>query len=290
MKGVVLAGGNGTRLYPLTRSISKQLMPVYDKPMIYYPISVLMLAGITQILIITKPDDESAFRRLLGDGSQFGVRFEYAVQDQPRGLAHALLVAEEFLDGMPFSLVLGDNLFYGHGLPEMLASATRLETGAEIFAYQVANPNQYGVVEFAQSGEVISIEEKPQKPKSDYAVTGLYFYDGTAVEKAKTLKPSQRGELEITDLNRLYLEERSLRANLMGRGYAWLDAGTHEALLEAAQFIASIEERQGMKIACLEEIGFRLGLISADQLLAQAKELKTSSYGAYLKKVVRSAG
>ena len=288
MKGIVLAGGNGTRLHPLTRSVSKQLMPVYDKPMIYYPISVLMLAGITDILIVTKEEDQSAFKRLLGDGSEFGVHFTYAIQDKPRGLAHALIVAEEFLDNSPFALILGDNIFYGHGLPELLEKATRLETGAEIFAYQVANPTQYGVVSFTRDGQVLSIEEKPRKPQSDFVVTGLYFYDSSAVSKAKSLKPSARGELEITDLNKLYLEEGTLRANLMGRGYAWLDAGSHESLLEAGQFIASIEERQGMKIACLEEIGFRLGLISADQLLDQARRLKSSSYGAYLKKIAIS--
>ena len=288
MKGIVLAGGNGTRLYPLTKSISKQLVPVYDKPMIYYPISVLMLAGITDILIVTRPEDENAFRRLLGSGSEFGVRFSYAVQDKPRGLAHALIVGEDFLEDSSFAMVLGDNIFYGHGLPEMLARASGLETGAEIFAYQVADPSQYGVVEFAEGGKVLAIEEKPRKPKSNFAVTGLYFYDNTAVAKAKTLKPSGRGELEITDLNKLYLEEQTLRASLLGRGYAWLDAGSHEALLEASQFIASIEERQGMKIACLEEIGYRLGLISAEQLLDQAKALKSSSYGAYLRKIVRS--
>lgn len=288
MKGIVLAGGNGTRLYPLTKSISKQLMPVYDKPMVYYPISVLMLAGITEILIITKPEDQPAFQRLLGSGAEFGVRFSYAVQDKPRGIAHAILVAEEFLGDSQFAVVLGDNIFYGHGLPEMLAQATLLETGAEIFAYQVADPTRYGVVEFAANGDVISIEEKPRKPKSDYAVTGLYFYDSTAVSKVKTLKPSGRGELEITDLNKLYLDESRLKANLMGRGYAWLDAGTHDSLLEAAQFIASIEERQGMKIACLEEIGYRLGLISAEQLLEQSKQLKNNPYGAYLAKIART--
>ena len=287
MRGVVLAGGNGTRLYPLTRSISKQLMPVYDKPMIYYPISVLMLSGITEILIITKPEDGDAFKRLLGDGSDFGVNFSYAEQARPRGLADAVLIAEDFLEGGPCTVVLGDNLFYGHGLPELLAGAMQLKTGAEIFAYQVADPTQYGVVEFAPGGEVIGIEEKPRKPKSSYAVTGLYVYDSTVVERARTLKPSARGELEITDLNKLYLDERQLRANLMGRGYAWLDAGTHESLLEASQFVASIEERQGMKIACLEEVGFRLGLVSADQLLEQARRLKSSPYGAYLAKVAR---
>ncbi|RIJ32341.1 glucose-1-phosphate thymidylyltransferase RfbA [Henriciella mobilis] len=289
MKGIVLAGGNGTRLHPLTRSVSKQLMPVYDKPMIYYPISVLMLAGITDILIVTKEEDQSAFKRLLGDGSEFGVRFTYAIQDKPRGLAHALIVAEEFLDNSPFALILGDNIFYGHGLPELLAKATRLETGAEIFAYQVADPTQYGVVSFTADGQVLSIEEKPRKPQSDYVVTGLYFYDSSAVAKAKSLKPSARGELEITDLNKLYLEEGTLKANLMGRGYAWLDAGSHDSLLEAGQFIASIEERQGMKIACLEEIGYRLGLISDEQLLRQARALKNTSYGAYLEKIARSA-
>ena len=289
MKGIVLAGGNGTRLYPLTRSISKQLMPVYDKPLVYYPISVLMLAGITDILIITKPEDRAAFEKLLGDGSEFGVRFSYAEQNEPRGLAEAFIIGEEFLAGDPCALVLGDNIFYGHGLSELLAGARGLDRGAEIFAYQVADPSRYGVVEFDSSGKAHGIEEKPRKPKSDYAVTGLYFYDGTASEKARSLKPSRRGELEITDLNKLYLEEGMLRANLMGRGYAWMDAGTHDSLLEASQFIASIEERQGMKIACLEEIGFRLGLIGADRLLEQARQLKNTSYGAYLEKVARSS-
>lgn len=288
MKGIVLAGGNGTRLYPLTRSISKQLMPVYDKPMIYYPISVLMLAGITDILIITKPEDRLSFEKLLGDGTEFGVNFTYAEQEKPRGLAEAFILGEEFLSGEKCALVLGDNIFYGHGLPELLANAMKLETGAEIFAYQVADPTRYGVVEFDGDNNVLGIEEKPRKPKSSFAVTGLYFYDGTVSEKARSLKPSKRGELEITDLNNLYLEEGSLRANLMGRGYAWLDAGTHDALLEAAQFIASIEERQGMKIACLEEIGYHLGLISAEQLLNQAKRLKNTPYGNYLARIANA--
>ena len=288
MKGIVLAGGNGTRLHPLTRSVSKQLMPVFDKPMIYYPISVLMLSGITDILIVTKEEDQSAFQRLLGNGSEFGVRFTYVVQDKPRGLAHAVILAEDFIGESPFSLILGDNIFYGHGLPELLAEATRLERGAEVFAYQVADPTQYGVVTFSKDQQVLSLEEKPRKPASNFAVTGLYFYDNTAIAKAKTLKPSNRGELEITDLNRLYLEEGSLKATLMGRGYAWLDAGSHESLLEAGQFIASIEERQGMKIACLEEIAYRTGLISVDQLLDRAKAMRSSSYGAYLRKVARS--
>lgn len=288
MKGIVLAGGNGTRLHPLTRSVSKQLMPVFDKPMIYYPISVLMLSGITDILIVTKEEDQSAFQRLLGDGSEFGVRFTYVVQDKPRGLAHAVILAEDFIGDSPFSLILGDNIFYGHGLPELLAEATRLERGAEVFAYQVADPTQYGVVAFSKDETVLSIEEKPRKPASNYAVTGLYFYDNTAVAKAKTLKPSNRGELEITDLNRLYLEEGTLKAKLMGRGYAWLDAGSHESLLEAGQFIASIEERQGMKIACLEEIAYKLGLISKDKIMSQARALRNTSYGAYLAKVARS--
>jgi len=288
MKGIVLAGGNGSRLYPLTRSISKQLMPVYDKPLIYYPISVLMLAGIRDFLILTKPDDRAAFEKLLGDGSEFGVSITYAEQEKPRGIAEALIIGEEFLDGGPCALVLGDNIFYGHGLPEILAEAATFERGAEIFCYQVADPRQYGVVELDESSRVVSIEEKPRKPKSDFAVTGLYFYDSTASEKARQLTPSARGELEITDLNRMYLEEGGLGANLMGRGFAWLDAGTHDSLLEAAQFIASIEERQGMKIACLEEIAYRLGYISRERLLRQAKALKSSSYGRYLEKVAQS--
>ncbi|WP_084398702.1 glucose-1-phosphate thymidylyltransferase RfbA [Henriciella aquimarina] len=288
MKGIVLAGGNGSRLYPLTRSISKQLMPVYDKPMIYYPISVLMLAGIQDFLILTKPEDRTAFEKLLGDGSEFGVSITYAEQDQPRGIAEALIIGEDFLDGEPCALVLGDNIFYGHGLPEILAEAKGFESGAEIFAYQVADPRAYGVVEFDGEGRVLSIEEKPRKPKSNFAVTGLYFYDSTAPAKARTLTPSDRGELEITELNSLYLEEGQLRANLMGRGFAWLDAGTHDSLLEAAQFIASIEERQGMKIACLEEIGYRLGYLTREQLLKQARKLKSSTYGAYLEKIAKS--
>ena len=285
MKGIVLAGGNGTRLYPLTRSVSKQLMPVYDKPMIYYPISVLMLAGIRDFLILTKPEDLTAFERLLGDGSEYGVNITYAEQDQPRGIAEALIIGEEFLEGGPCALVLGDNIFYGHGLPEMLEQASGLEEGAQIFCYQVADPRQYGVVELGEGQQVLSIEEKPKKPKSSYAVTGLYFYDSTAPAKARSLSPSARGELEITDLNQLYLEEGRLRANLMGRGFAWLDAGTHDSLLEAGQFIASIEDRQGMKIACLEEIGYRLGYLTREQILEQARKLKSSSYGAYLKKI-----
>lgn len=285
MKGIVLAGGNGTRLYPLTRSISKQLMPVYDKPMIYYPISVLMLAGIREILIITTPEDQSSFQKLLGDGSDFGVQFSYAVQDKPRGLADAFRVGEEFIAGQKCALVLGDNIFYGHGFTDLLSSAAGLTSGAEIFAYQVADPTQYGVVEFGENNKVLSIEEKPKKPKSGWVATGLYFYDETVVDKAQTIKPSARGELEITELNNIYREAGDLRVQLMGRGYAWLDAGTHDSLLEAAQFIASIEERQGMKIACLEEIGYRLGYIDAARLVAQAKGLKNTSYGAYLSKI-----
>lgn len=282
MKGIVLAGGNGTRLYPLTRSVSKQLMPIYDKPLIYYPISVLMLAGIRDILIITTADDQRAFQKLLGDGSDFGVRFDYAVQDKPRGLADAFIVGEAFLAGSKCCLILGDNIFYGHGLPELLSAAMTSDGGAEVFGYKVANPEAYGVLEFDDEGRVLSIEEKPKAPKSSYVATGLYFYDETVVEKAKTLKPSARGEVEITSLNNLYLEEGRLNVRLMGRGYAWLDAGTHDALLEAGQFIASIEERQGLKIACLEEIGYRLGYLSREQLSQRAKELRSSNYGRYL--------
>lgn len=289
MKGIVLAGGSGTRLYPLTRSVSKQLMPIYDKPLIYYPISILMLAGIRDILIITTGQHHAAFRNLLGDGSDFGVRFEYAVQDEPRGLADAFLVGEEFLAGEKCCLVLGDNIFYGHGLPELLSAARHSDAGAEVFGYKVADPSQYGVIEFDSSGKVLSIEEKPDRPKSSYAATGLYFYDETVVEKAKSLTPSGRGELEITALNNLYLEEGRLNVQIMGRGFAWLDAGTHESLLEASQFVASIEERQGLKIACLEEIGHYLGYIDRSQLLARAKELSASSYGAYLQKVADNA-
>jgi len=282
MKGIVLAGGSGTRLYPITKGVSKQLLPVYDKPLIYYPLSVLMLAGIRDILIITTPYDQAAFKRLLGDGSDWGVRFEYAIQEEPKGLAHALIIGESFLDGDTCALVLGDNIFYGGGLSDMLAQKSGLETGARIFAYQVADPERYGVVELSNQGEVLSIEEKPKQPKSNYAATGLYFYDATASERARQVKPSERGELEISTLNEMYMHDGLLEAHVMGRGYAWLDAGTHDSLLDAAYFIRTLEKRQSVRIACLEEIAYLKGFIDKPQLLRLAKPLEKTEYGQYL--------
>ena len=285
MKGIILAGGSGTRLYPITKGVSKQLVPIYDKPMIYYPLSVLMLAGIKEVLIITTPQDQQSFINLLGDGRDLGMRFEYVVQPSPDGLAQAFLLGEEFLDGDDACLVLGDNIFYGHGLTRLLAQSVKNvkeENKATVFGYYVSDPQRYGVAEFDENGNVISIEEKPTEAKSNYAVVGLYFYPNDVVKKAKEVKPSARGELEITTLNEIYLKEERLKVELMGRGYAWLDTGTHESLLEASSFIQTIENRQSLKVACLEEIAYEMGYITKEKLLELAKPLSKNQYGQYL--------
>jgi glucose-1-phosphate thymidylyltransferase len=285
MKGIILAGGSGTRLYPITKGVSKQLVPIYDKPMIYYPLSVLMLAGITEVLIISTPTDLPRFEQLLGDGSDIGMKFSYVVQPSPDGLAQAFILGEEFIGDSDVSLVLGDNIFYGHGLTELLAKSVKnakQDNNATVFGYYVKDPERYGVAEFDKDGNVTDLEEKPTNPKSNYAVVGLYFYPNDVVKKAKDVKPSDRGELEITTLNRDYLNENRLKVELMGRGYAWLDTGTHESLLEASMFIQTIENRQGLKVACLEEIAYEMGYINKEQLIALAQPLKKNQYGQYL--------
>ena len=282
MKGVILAGGAGTRLYPITKSISKQIIPVYDKPMIYYPLSVLMLAGIREILIISTPEDLHLYRTLLDDGSQLGISLSYTIQPSPDGLAQAFLIGEEFIENDNVCLILGDNIFYGHGFSKTLKKAAQIDDGAIVFGYYVTDPERYGVVDFDSQGQVLSLDEKPSQPKSNYAVTGLYFYSNDVIEKAKSLKPSKRGELEITDLNRLYLDEKRLSVKIMGRGMAWLDTGTQESLLQASNYIHTIEQRQGLKISCIEEIAFKMGFIEKDQLLLLAEQMKNSSYGQYL--------
>lgn len=289
MKGIILAGGSGTRLYPITRGVSKQLLPVYDKPMIYYPLSVLMLAGIREVLVITTPEDQSSFQRLLGDGSDFGISLEYAVQASPEGLAQAFIIGEEFIGTDSVCLVLGDNIFYGQGFSPKLKKAVETAesgNGATVFGYQVKDPERFGVVEFDADRKAISIEEKPAKPKSNYAVTGLYFFDNQVVSRAKQVEPSERGELEITTLNQMYLTANELNVEMLGRGFAWLDTGTYESLLDAAQFVLTIEKRQGYKIACLEEIAFNNGWISKQKLMAAADALKKNNYGIYLSSIV----
>ncbi len=288
-KGIVLAGGSGSRLHPVTRGVSKQLIPVYSKPMVYYPLSVLMLAGIREVLVITTPEDGPSFVRLLGDGSQFGIRIEYAVQPEPRGLAQAFVIGEEFLAGSDSALVLGDNVFYGQNLTGLVREAADREHGATVFAYRVENPSSYGVVAFGADGRAVSLDEKPAEPKSDYAVTGLYFYDSQVVERAKALRPSARGEFEITDLNRVYLEAGELNVTTFGRGFAWLDTGTAESMLQAANFVQAVEDRQGLMVACLEEIAFRMGWIDRSQLAELGRQMSGNRYGKYLLRLAGEA-